>query len=78
MADQRSSKVNKLLAEADTARIELSCFRMLSEQETAAIVRRLKDAEATAAMEAEVEELLQACAENMNLFDFRVARIYQH
>lgn len=75
MADQRGSKVNKLLAEADNARIELSCFRMLSEQETAAIVRRLEDAEAAAAMEAEAEELLQACTENVKLFDFRVARI---
>lgn len=75
MADQRASKANNLLAEADNARIELSCFRMLSEQETASIVRRLKDAEAAAAMEAEAEELLQVSAENVELFDFRLERI---
>ena len=62
VADQRAGKVNKLLGDVDNARIEVSCFKMLLKEETTAIPRRLGEAEAAAASEAEAEELLQARA----------------
>ncbi|CAN0396793.1 unnamed protein product, partial [Laminaria digitata] len=60
VAAQRSASLNGLYKDADSAAIEASCFGMLLKSETAAVPRRVKDAEAAAAVEAEAEELLQA------------------
>lgn len=59
VAAQRSASLNGLYKDADSAAIEASCFGMLLKSETAAVPRRVKEAEAAAAAEAEAEELLQ-------------------
>ena len=60
--DQRAAGLNRIHKEVENAQIETSCHKMLLETETAAIPRRVADAEAAAAAEAEAEELLQVCA----------------
>lgn len=59
VAEQRAANLNRLVEQADTAKIEASCFQMLLKDETAAIPRRVRDAEAAAAIETEAEEILQ-------------------
>lgn len=59
VAAQRSASLNGLYKDADSAAIEASCFGMLLKSETAAVPRRVKEAEAAAGVEAEAEELLQ-------------------
>ncbi|CAN0551154.1 unnamed protein product, partial [Ectocarpus sp. 12 AP-2014] len=60
VADQRAAGLNRVHQEVENAQIESSCHSMLLANETAAIPRRIADAETRAALEAEAEELLQA------------------
>lgn len=59
VADQRAAGLNRVHQEVENAQIESSCHSMLLANESAAIPRRIADAEVRAAQEAEAEELLQ-------------------